>query len=249
MIVCIAGKMNGLPDKGRQVFEEAETKLKAMGFTVLNPTCLLDGSPGDRYMPTCLTMVDTADILVLLPDWIYSPGAALEKAFAEYQGKMVFELCGLEKCMDEWQKLLAATWKITHGDFPCQTFPVFIRNHCTVIETPMVNIGYVEQLKKQIKNQAAIIKQLEAKVDTLSAKAALFDDAMATGARMERERDALLKDIGSAQGCICIICKNYNNPNPGTGTAECNILGRFKDCGSDGALTCGQFKWRGVKEE
>lgn len=95
----------------------------------------------------------------------------------------------------------------------------------------------------------AYIQQLEAKVDTLSAKAALFDDAMATGARMERERDALLKDIGSAQGCICIICKNYNNPNPGTGTAECNILGRFKDCGSDGALTCGQFKWRGVKEE
>jgi hypothetical protein len=66
--------------------------------------------------------------------------------------------------------------------------------------------------------------------------------------QLERERDALLKDIGSAQGCICIICKNYNNPDPGKGTAECNILGRFKDCGSDGALMCGQFKWRGVKE-
>lgn len=154
MTVYIAGKMNGLPDKGRKAFEEAETELKAMGFTVLNPACLPDGLPGDMYMPTCLTMVDTADILVLLPNWIYSPGAAIEKAFAEYQGKMVFELGGLEKCMDEWQSLLASTWERTHGNHPCQTFPGFIRNHCTAVEVPAVNIGYVEQLKKQVKQLA-----------------------------------------------------------------------------------------------
>lgn len=128
MVVYIAGKMNGLPDKGRKAFEEAETELKAMGFTVLNTACLPDGLPGDRYMPTCLTMVDTADILVLLPGWKNSPGAMLEKAFAEYQKKMVFTLDGLEKCLYEWQGLLASTWERTHGDYPCQTLPVFIRN-------------------------------------------------------------------------------------------------------------------------
>lgn len=165
MVVYIAGKMNGLPDKGKNNFAEAEAMLKEMGFTVLNPACLPDGLPGDRYMPTCLTMVDTADILVLLPDWIYSPGAMLEKAFAEYQGKMVFELGGLEKVMGEWRKLLASTWERTHGDCPCQTFPGFIRNHCRAVESPVVNIGYVDQLKKQIKQLAverdAAVEDLE----------------------------------------------------------------------------------------
>lgn len=92
MSVYIAGKMNGLPDKGRKAFEEAEEKLKAMGFTVLNPACLPDGLPGNRYMPICLTMVNVADALVLLDGWEDSPGARLEKAFAEYQGKTVFTL-------------------------------------------------------------------------------------------------------------------------------------------------------------
>lgn len=165
MTVYIAGKMNGLPDKGRKAFKEAEALLKNKGFTVLNPACLPDGLPGDRYMPTCLTMVDTADILVLLPGWIYSPGAMLEKAFAEYQGKMVFELDGLEKCMDEWQKLLASTWKRTHGNCPCQTFPGFLRNHCTVVETPVPDIGFVEKLKAQAREYA---KKLDAAVEELN---------------------------------------------------------------------------------
>lgn len=95
MSVYIAGKMNGLPDKGRKAFEEAEDQLKAMGFTVLNPSCLPDGLPGNRYMPICLTMVNAADLLVLLDGWEDSPGARLEKAFAEYQGKKVFTLHNL----------------------------------------------------------------------------------------------------------------------------------------------------------
>lgn len=155
MVVYIAGKMNGLPDKGRKAFEEAEIELKAKGFTVLNPACLPDGLPGDRYMPTCLTMVDTADILVLLPGWIYSPGAMLEKAFAEYQGKMVFELDGLEKCVDEFLKQVSAVYKRNIESPSHKAFPEFIRNRCTVVENPVPNIGYVDQLKKQIKQLAA----------------------------------------------------------------------------------------------
>ena len=104
MVVYIAGKMNGLPDKGRKAFEDAETELKAIGLTVLNPACLPDDLPGDRYMPTCLTMVDTADALVLLEGWEDSPGATLEKAFAEYQSKKVFTLRGIKKLMYEWRE-------------------------------------------------------------------------------------------------------------------------------------------------
>lgn len=83
--VYIAGKMTGLPNKGREAFEKAKAKLEKMGFVVLNPSCLPDGLPGNRYMPICMSMIDAADNLVLLDGWEDSPGAKLEKAYAEYQ--------------------------------------------------------------------------------------------------------------------------------------------------------------------
>lgn len=92
MILYIAGKMAGLPDKGEKAFAEAENRLKSMGFTVLNPHCLPDGMPGDRYMPICLAMVNAADAVALLEGWEDSQGASIEKAYAAYQGKRVFEL-------------------------------------------------------------------------------------------------------------------------------------------------------------
>lgn len=103
MVVYIAGKMTGLPDKGRQMFAAAQAKLEGMGMTVLNPACLPDGMPGDRYMPICLSMVEQADELVLLPGWEDSPGARIEKAMAEYQKKRVY-LLGDFECMQAAQE-------------------------------------------------------------------------------------------------------------------------------------------------
>ena len=124
MVVYIAGKMNGLPDKGRKAFEEAETLLKNLYLTVLNPHCLPDGMPGNRYMPICLAMVNAADVLVLLDGWEDSLGARIEKAFAEYQGKKVFTLRGIEKRVQEWRKLCDSRFP----NLPCQTFNGFIMN-------------------------------------------------------------------------------------------------------------------------
>lgn len=90
--VYIAGKMNGLPDKGVAAFAAAEKALKDCGLVVLNPAVLPNGLPGNSYMPICLGMVDAADALVLLPGWEDSPGARLEKAYAEYQHKPVYDL-------------------------------------------------------------------------------------------------------------------------------------------------------------
>lgn len=91
MVVYIAGKMTGLEDKGRGKFAEAENELKK-AFVVINPSVLPDGMPGDRYMPICFSMIDQADAIVMLDNWKDSPGAKLEKAYAEYQGKAVFYL-------------------------------------------------------------------------------------------------------------------------------------------------------------
>ena len=91
MIVYIAGKMTGLPDLGRPKFQAAAKKLREDGFVVLNPAELPDGMPGDSYMPICLAMVGVADAVFLLNGWRDSPGATLERNYAQYQGKLIIE--------------------------------------------------------------------------------------------------------------------------------------------------------------
>lgn len=90
--VYIAGKMSGLPDLGRVAFDRAESKLRGAGYRVINPACMNDDLPRTAYMPICLSMLQQADALVLLPGWKDSPGARLERAFADYQEMQVFEL-------------------------------------------------------------------------------------------------------------------------------------------------------------
>ncbi|MBE5801084.1 MAG: DUF4406 domain-containing protein [Clostridiales bacterium] len=92
MNVYIAGKMAGLPDKGRVAFDRAENQLVGLGHQVLNPARIGDGLPKAAYMPICLSMIQQAQALVLLEGWESSPGARLERAFAEYQEMPVYTL-------------------------------------------------------------------------------------------------------------------------------------------------------------
>ena len=48
------------------------------------------------------------------------------------------------------------------------------------------------------------IQQLESRIDTLTAKAVLFDEAIAAGGKYKRERDAAIMDIPRS----CKYCKN-----------------------------------------
>lgn len=90
-IAYIAGKMTGLPDKGRAAFADAEEKMTQLGYVALNPAAMPDGMPAYKYMPICLAMIDQADMVVLLDGWEDSPGANVEKAYAAYQGKTVLQ--------------------------------------------------------------------------------------------------------------------------------------------------------------
>lgn len=89
MTIYIAGKMTGLPDKGRATFAREADRLRKAGHVVLNPAELPDGMPGDRYMPICLAMVSAADAVYALDNWNRSSGALLEIGYARYQGKPV----------------------------------------------------------------------------------------------------------------------------------------------------------------
>lgn len=89
MTIYIAGKMAGLPDKGRAKFASAAERLREKGHIVLNPVELPDGMPGSSYMPICLAMVGVADAVYALDNWKDSRGAWIEVRYARYQGKNI----------------------------------------------------------------------------------------------------------------------------------------------------------------
>lgn len=49
------------------------------------------------------------------------------------------------------------------------------------------------------------IMQLEARIDTLTAKAVLFDEAVVAGEKMKRERDAAVKYLAISRYCMTCI--------------------------------------------
>ena len=97
MIIYIAGKMTGVPDKGRAKFAAAAKMLQDKGHIVLNPAELPDGMPGSNYMPICLSMVGVADAVYALDNWRDSNGARIEVRYARYQKKKIIFERGEEK--------------------------------------------------------------------------------------------------------------------------------------------------------
>jgi len=91
VIIYIAGKINGCKDY-KEIFETAEKILRKEGHTPLNPAVLPEDMPLDKYMPICMAMIDQADAVFILKNWVSSKGAELEKNYAAYQGKkIIFE--------------------------------------------------------------------------------------------------------------------------------------------------------------
>lgn len=86
--IYLAGRINGNAGY-REEFGEAERFYRERGFTVLNPAQLPEGMEQADYMRICVAMIDSAEIVMMLPDWEMSPGARVEKAYAEYAGKTV----------------------------------------------------------------------------------------------------------------------------------------------------------------
>lgn len=86
MKVYIAGKITGDPGY-KEKFRRAAEKLEAQGHIVLNPAVLPEGMAEADYMRICLAMLESADEVVFLPDFISSAGAMLERDWCGYTRK------------------------------------------------------------------------------------------------------------------------------------------------------------------
>lgn len=92
MKIYISGKITGNPDYKAQ-FAAAADYVRESGDIPLNPAELPQGMTPADYMRICLAMVDSADeVLMIHPEWQDSPGARLEKVYAEYIGKKVSQV-------------------------------------------------------------------------------------------------------------------------------------------------------------
>ena len=88
--VCyVSGPISGWP-AWRVRFAVAERVLMGLGaLAVLTPRALPVGLTYDQYMRICMPMVDAAETVVLLPNWVGSPGAQAEFRYAASMRRMI----------------------------------------------------------------------------------------------------------------------------------------------------------------
>lgn len=88
MVIYIAGPITG-NDNYAEDFAKWERYAKEKGDIPINPAKLGLGLNQKSYMPICLSMLEQADAILMLPGWANSKGANLEHAYATYQKKVI----------------------------------------------------------------------------------------------------------------------------------------------------------------
>lgn len=102
MTIYIAGKITGDPGY-KEKFEAEKQKLHETfpWAIILNPAEIPEGLRNHEYMRLSFAMIDSADLVVFLPDWEDSRGARLEKAYCEYTAKAWVEEGGSTSAMED----------------------------------------------------------------------------------------------------------------------------------------------------
>ena len=85
-VVFISGPISGVTEYWK-AFEQAEDDVNGLGYIPLSPARLPGGMTNEQYMKICTAMIDSADMVLFLPDWRDSLGSKLEMQYCEYTGK------------------------------------------------------------------------------------------------------------------------------------------------------------------
>ena len=122
--VYIAGKITGDADY-KSKFDSAKKQLENDGCTVLSPADLPEGMHAADYVRICFAMIDTADVVMFLPDYLKSQGALLERSYCIYTNKEVWYL----------NSSTETDVKIEESKFE------FYKNKCEVLEAKLKEIA------------------------------------------------------------------------------------------------------------
>ena len=98
MKLYIAGPMTGLPDYNFPAFYAAAAHLRGMGHEVVNPAELPapDDPTWEKYLRGALRAMLTCEAVVLLPGWVKSNGARLERMVADRLRMPVYDYAHFE---------------------------------------------------------------------------------------------------------------------------------------------------------
>jgi len=89
--IYIAGKINGLLNF-KEIFDKKKKELEDEGYVVLSPADLPNGMEYEDYMVICYAMIDVADAIYFLPNWVDSSGAKRERHYALSKQKVLLNL-------------------------------------------------------------------------------------------------------------------------------------------------------------
>lgn len=109
MKVYIAGKVSGLPqDEVIAKFDRAETKIKDMGLTPVNPLKIVGNwnTPWETAMRKCIATLTECDAVYFMPDYKQSQGAMREYEVATFlKIKKVFHIDSLYNHIRPYSRL------------------------------------------------------------------------------------------------------------------------------------------------
>ena len=86
MIIYIAGRVTGDPDYKRK-FVHAMAVVRKFGHTPLTSASLPAGLTEAAYMRISLAMIESADLVLFLPDYTKSEGATIEWLWCQKTGR------------------------------------------------------------------------------------------------------------------------------------------------------------------
>lgn len=91
MNIYIAGKITGLSkEEYQKAFAEAEALIISMGHTPINPlNHVPQNIPYDDQMHICYSLIDISQAVMMLENWVDSPGATKELIHAATQEKKI----------------------------------------------------------------------------------------------------------------------------------------------------------------
>ena len=80
MKIYIAGRITGDPTYRVKFFQAAKA-VEELGHVPLTPSILPNGLTQADYMRICLSMIESADLVLFLPDYVESQGAMVEWSY------------------------------------------------------------------------------------------------------------------------------------------------------------------------